>query len=83
MEELDYSDIMRLQQEAEERAKEMNSRAVKDEKNDFQYNAPPLKRRNTSPKIDDDKLLILALMLILSKNCDDKMLLFALLYILM
>lgn len=32
---------------------------------------------------DDDKLLILALILILSKNSDDKLLLFALLYLIM
>lgn len=33
--------------------------------------------------IDDDKLLILALILILSKNSDDKLLIMALLYIIM
>ena len=33
--------------------------------------------------IDDDKMLILALILILSKNCNDKFLMMALLYIIM
>ena len=38
---------------------------------------------NKSSSIDEDKLLILALILILSKNCEDKFLLMALLYIIM
>lgn len=33
--------------------------------------------------MDDDKMLILALILILSKNCNDKFLMMALLYIIM
>ena len=36
-----------------------------------------------SSSIDEDKLLVLALILILSKNCEDKFLLMALLYIIM
>ena len=36
-----------------------------------------------SSSVDEDKLLILALILILSKNCNDKFLLMALLYIIM
>lgn len=37
----------------------------------------------SSTGIEDDKLLILALILILSKNCNDKLLMAALLYIIM
>lgn len=49
---------------------------------------PPLPQNGknchkTSHGIDDDKLLILALILILSKNSDDKLLMMALFYIIM
>ncbi len=48
---------------------------------------PPLHQNgkpcHISSSIDDDKMLILALILILSKNCNDKFLMMALLYIIM
>ncbi len=47
----------------------------------------PKQNGNCSQKsvfsMDDDKMLILALILILSKNCNDKFLMMALLYIIM
>ncbi len=39
--------------------------------------------KNFSSSVDEDKLLILSLILILSKNCNDKFLMMALLYIIM
>ena len=51
------------------------------EKNEKIFSPP--QNGNKTSSIDEDKLLILALILILSKNCNDKLLMMALLYIIM
>ena len=54
------------------------------EKNEKNFSSPQNGNYlNKSSSVDEDKLLILALILILSKNCNDKLLMMALLYIIM
>lgn len=76
MKDLSYGDIARLQKEAEENAREMSRRAdTEDMANDF------TQKPKEKKVFDDDKMLILALILILSKCCDDKMLILLLVYL--
>lgn len=69
-------------QEKDYKRYKCNCRFEKEEANPpaFQNGNKCFSKKNQS---DEDKLLILALILILSKNSDDKLLLFALMYIIM
>ncbi len=58
-----------------------NCRFEKENQESLSQNGKTCYIKNNSQ--DDDKMLILALILILTKNSDDKMLLFALLYLIM
>lgn len=80
---MSYSDIMKMQREAEDRAREMNSRASKSEEKKSSGFCEREFCGTQRAAADDDRLLILALLLILSKNSNDRMIMLALLYILM
>lgn len=98
MKDYSYGEIASMQMKALEDAREMNSRSNfpkeddrKDEpshscdncKNYICPKNPSKKQGGLLSKIDDDKLLLLALILILSKDQSDKSMLIALAYILM
>ncbi len=58
----------------------------KNTENNFNVNQAFRERKSPSSfsgGLDEDKCLVLALIILLSKNCNDKLLLFALLYIIM
>ncbi len=81
-----WEEISRMQKESHfsEDDKEKYKCKCRFEKNEKIFSPPQNGNYfNKSSLIDEDKLLILALILILSKNCDDKFLMMALLYIIM
>lgn len=71
-------ELLRMQEEKEERRC-----ACRFEKKQTASSRKSTRNRKVCIKADEDKFLILALILILSYNSDDKILLFALLYIIM
>ncbi len=93
MKDYSYDNIEKASEEAFRM--QQNSRFFDEDFRRFQCNcrfeknekpsSPQNGNRSKSPfsSIDDDKILILALILILSKNCNDKFLIMALLYIIM
>ncbi|MBR3588733.1 MAG: hypothetical protein IKL16_04145 [Clostridia bacterium] len=81
-----WEEISRMQKESHfsEDDKEKYKCKCRFEKNEKIFSPPQNGNYfNKSSSIDEDKLLILALILILSKSCDDKLLMMALLYIIM
>ncbi len=82
-----WEEISRMQKESHfsEEDKDKFRCRCRFEKNEKVFSPP--QNGNQFPKIsssvDEDKLLILSLILILSKNCNDKLLMMALLYIIM
>ncbi|MBQ7580894.1 MAG: hypothetical protein IJU39_06265 [Clostridia bacterium] len=97
MKDYSYGEIAGMQMKALEEAREMSSRSgfPKEEKQqvnrpdcenckNFDCNKNPSKRKGgLLSGIDDEKLLLIALLLILSKDQSDKSMLIALAYILM
>lgn len=99
MKDYSYGEIARMQMKALEDAREMNSRSsFPNEKDGRDKDSacecencqnkkcdknPSYRKKTFLSDIDDDKMLLLALMLILFKDCNDKMILLALIYILM
>ena len=98
MKDYSYGDIAKMQLQAVEDARNMSSRsALPDEEKhppepsgdckkcqnkDCEKN-PSSSKKKSLFDLDDDKFLLIALILILMKGCDDKTLLLALLYIMM
>lgn len=97
MKDYSYGEIAGMQMKALEEAREMSSRSgfPKEEKKsddrrdcenckNFDCNKNPSKRKGGLLfGIDDEKLLLIALLLVLSKDQSDKIILIALAYILM
>lgn len=96
MKDYSYGEIAGMQMKALEEAREMNSRSgfpkeekQNDTRNDcekcknYDCSKNPNKKGSLLADFDSDKLLLLALLLILSKDGNDKSMLIALAYILM
>lgn len=98
MKDYSYGDMAKMQLQAVEDAKNMSSRSTlpDEEKSSPEKSGNCEKCNNKNCEknlsfnkksnlfdIDDDKFLLIALILILMKGCDDKTLLLALLYIMM
>ena len=99
MKDYSYGEIARMQMKALEDAREMNSRssfpnekeeAPRDHASECENcqnkncdKNPSYRKKSNFSDMDDDKMLLLALMLILFKDCAEKKVLLALIYILM
>ncbi len=81
----DMQNFSNLKNRAINEMLEMNERAAKTEhfKDECRENANKITTKNKSNSFSNDEMLILALVLILSKDCSDYWLFLALLYILM
>ncbi len=98
MKDYSYNDLQQMQKDASEEAFRMKNNSVFHDKDYEKYkckcrfekaeqncylsqNGNKCQKSNSG--IDEDKLLILALIMLISRNNGDKMLMFALLYIIM